>query len=218
VIREPSAADQVNLVNPPMPLSVGDKLGPYEIVAPLGAGGMGEVYKARDTRLDRVVAIKVSKEKFSDRFTREARSIAALNHPHICQLYDVGPDYLVMEYIEGAPLKGPLDQAMKYAGQICDAPDAAHRKGITHRDLKPANIMVSKAGVKLLSSLEQCFDRSEPLHSAFFSDPAYLHQNPKKELGWKCCNYDRRDEAFAEPDFESTACACTHSSPRSRSP
>src|SRR5215470_2377928 len=135
-----------------MTLPVGSMLGPYEILEPIGAGGMGEVYKARDTRLDRVVAIKVSKEQFSERFAREARSIAALNHPHICQLYDVGPDYLVMEYIEGAPLKAPLplEQAMKYAGQICDAQDAAHKKNITHRDLKPANILVTKAGVKLL--------------------------------------------------------------------
>ena len=90
---------------------------------------MGEVYKARDTRLDRIVAIKVSQEKFSERFEREARSIAALNHPHICTLHDVGPDYLVMEYIDGSPLKGPLmlDQALKYAAQICDALDAAHK-------------------------------------------------------------------------------------------
>lgn len=84
-----------------MPLSVGDKLGPYEILAPIGAGGMGEVWKARDTRLDRIVAIKTSSEKFSERFEREARAIAALNHPNICQIYDVGPDYLVMEYIDG---------------------------------------------------------------------------------------------------------------------
>src|SRR5712671_1566458 len=135
-----------------MPLSVGDRLGPYEILSPIGAGGMGEVYKARDTRLDRVVAVKTSKEQFSERFEREARAVAALNHPHICQLYDVGPNYLVMEYIEGTPLKGPLplDQTLKYAAQICDALDAAHRKNITHRDLKPANILVTKAGVKLL--------------------------------------------------------------------
>src|SRR5215467_4008815 len=127
-------------------------MGPYEILAPIGAGGMGEVYKARDTRLDRIVAIKVSKEKFSERFGREARSIAALNHPHICTLHDVGPNYLVMEYVEGKVLKGPLpaEQAMKYAVQICDALDAAHTKNVTHRDLKPANIMVTKAGVKLL--------------------------------------------------------------------
>src|SRR5215467_5842324 len=99
-----------------MPLSVGDKLGPYEVLSPLGAGGMGEVYKARDTRLDRIVAIKTSKAQFSERFAREARAIAALNHPNICQLYDVGPDYLVMEFIDGGPLKGPLplEQALKY--------------------------------------------------------------------------------------------------------
>ena len=84
-----------------MPLTAGERLGPYEILAPTGAGGMGEVWKARDTRLDRVVAIKVSKEKFSERFEREARAVAALNHPHICTLHDVGPNYLVMEYIEG---------------------------------------------------------------------------------------------------------------------
>ncbi len=121
-----------------MPLQPGDKLGPYEILAPIGAGGMGEVYKARDTRLDRIVAIKVSKTEFSERFEREARAVAALNHPHICQLYDVGPNYLVMEYIEGTPLKGPLplDQTLKYAAQICDALDAAHRKNITHRDFE----------------------------------------------------------------------------------
>src|SRR4051812_12743844 len=112
-----------------MPLSLGDKLGPYEILAPIGAGGMGEVYKARDTRLDRTVAIKVSKDQFSERFQREAQSIAQLNHPHICQLYDVGPNYLVMEYIDGEQLKGPLplNQALKYAAQICDALDAAHK-------------------------------------------------------------------------------------------
>src|SRR6266404_2907381 len=91
-----------------MALSRGDKFGPYEIVAPIGQGGMGEVYKARDARLDRIVAVKVSKTEFSERFEREARAVASLNHPHICQLYDVGPNYLVMEYIEGTPLKGPL--------------------------------------------------------------------------------------------------------------
>src|SRR5450631_751809 len=135
-----------------MPLESGVRLGPYEILNPIGRGGMGEVWKARDTRLDRTVAIKVSKEAFSERFEREARAVAALNHPNICTLHDVGPNYLVMEYIEGTPLKGPLpiDQALKYAAQICDALDAAHSKGITHRDLKPANILVTKQGVKLL--------------------------------------------------------------------
>src|SRR6266508_4097940 len=99
-----------------MALSSGTRLGPYEILALIGAGGMGEVYKARDTRLDRIVAIKVSKEQFSERFEREARAVAALNHPNICALYDVGPNYLVMEYIDGQPLKGPLplDRALKY--------------------------------------------------------------------------------------------------------
>src|SRR6202140_728795 len=97
-------------------LALGEKLGPYEILAAIGAGGMGEVYKARDTRLNRIVAIKSSRAKFSGRFEREAHAIAALNHPHICQLYDIGPDYLVMEYVEGQPLKGPLplDTALKY--------------------------------------------------------------------------------------------------------
>ncbi len=135
-----------------MPLSAGDRLGPYEILAPIGAGGMGEIYKARDTRLNRVVAIKVCKEQFSQRFEQEARAIATLNHPHICTLYDVGSNYLVMEYIDGQPLKGPLplDDALRLATQIADALDAAHRKGITHRDLKPGNILVTKAGVKLL--------------------------------------------------------------------
>ena len=135
-----------------MPLAPGTRLGPYEITAPLGAGGMGEVYKARDTRLNRIVAIKVSNEQFTERFEREAHAVAALNHSNICTLHDVGPNYLVMEYIEGTPLKGPLplDQALKYAVQICDALDAAHKKGITHRDLKPANILVTKTGIKLL--------------------------------------------------------------------
>src|SRR5947209_6220358 len=135
-----------------MPLPPGTRLGPYEILSPIGAGGMGEVYKARDSRLDRIVALKVSKTEFTERFEREARVIASLNHSHICTLHDVGPNYLVMEYIEGAPLKGPLplDQALKYGAQICDALDAAHRKGIIHRDLKPANILLTRTGIKLL--------------------------------------------------------------------
>lgn len=135
-----------------MPLSAGDKLGPYEILAPIGAGGMGEVWKARDTRLDRIVAVKTSSEKFSERFEREARAIAALNHPNICQIYDVGPDYIVMEYVEGSEIKGPLplELALKAAIQLAGALEAAHRKAITHRDLKPANILSTKSGVKVL--------------------------------------------------------------------
>src|SRR5262245_244764 len=135
-----------------MPLSKGDRLGPYEITSQIGQGGMGAVWKARDTRLNRTVAIKKSLKQFDERFEREARVIAALNHPNICSLFDVGPDFLVMEFVEGNPLKGPLplDEALKYAGQIIDALDTAHRKGIIHRDLKPANIMVTKNGIKLL--------------------------------------------------------------------
>src|ERR1700692_2937854 len=105
-----------------MPLSVGDKLAPYEILAPIGAGGMGDVYRARDTRLGRDVAIKVSAQQFTERFEREARAIAALNHPNICTLYDVGPNYLVMELIEGQALSGPLplDEGLRFAAQIAE--------------------------------------------------------------------------------------------------
>jgi Tol biopolymer transport system component len=135
-----------------MALAPGMRLGPYEILSPLGAGGMGEVWKARDTRLNRLVAIKSSHTSFSDRFDREARAIAAVNHPHVCSLYDVGPDYLVMEYVEGTGLHGPvpLAQALALAEQILDALDAAHQKGIVHRDLKPGNILLTKSGVKVL--------------------------------------------------------------------
>jgi serine/threonine-protein kinase len=135
-----------------MPLALGTLIGPYEIVSLIGAGGMGEVYRARDTRLDRDVAIKVLPEAFAAdtdrvrRFEREARAIAALNHPHICQIHDVGPGYLVLEYVEGAPLHGPLgvEDVVRLATQIVTALEAAHRHGILHRDLKPANILVTR--------------------------------------------------------------------------
>ena len=132
--------------------SPGTRLGPYEIVSPLGAGGMGEVYKARDTRLERTVAVKVSKEAFEERFRNEALTVAALNHPHVCALFDVGPDYLVMEYVEGKPPRGPLPVAevLRLATQIADALDHAHRQGIVHRDLKPSNILLTKGGMKVL--------------------------------------------------------------------
>jgi serine/threonine protein kinase len=136
-----------------MPLLAGTCLGPYEILTLIGKGGMGEVYRARDMRLGREVAIKVAAEQFSERFEREARAIAALNHPNICQLYDVGPNYLVMELIEGESPKGPLpvETALGYARQIADALDAAHEIGIVHRDLKPANIKIKADGtVKVL--------------------------------------------------------------------
>jgi Tol biopolymer transport system component/predicted Ser/Thr protein kinase len=133
-------------------LNTGTRLGPYQVEALIGEGGMGKVYRARDTRLGRSVAIKTSNARFSERFEREARAVAALNHPHICHLYDIGPDYLVMEFIEGTPLKGPfpLDETLQYAEQICSALDAAHQKGIIHRDLKPGNILLTTHGIKLL--------------------------------------------------------------------
>ena len=150
-----------------MSLMSGTKLGPYEIIAPIGAGGMGEVYKARDTRLDRTVAIKVLPEHLAkdpdrrERFEREARAVSSLNHPHICTLYDIGQedgiDFLVMEHIEGETLaerlkKGaiPFDQALRCGMEVADALDKAHRQGVVHRDLKPGNIMVTKSGAKLL--------------------------------------------------------------------
>jgi Tol biopolymer transport system component len=150
-----------------MALTSGTKLGPYEIVSPLGAGGMGEVYRARDTRLDRTVAIKILPEHLSQnpeakqRFEREARTISSLNHPHICVLHDVGSQdgtsYLVMEYVQGESLEArlqkgplPLKQIMECGVQISDALEKAHRAGIVHRDLKPANIMLTASGAKLL--------------------------------------------------------------------
>jgi serine/threonine protein kinase len=150
-----------------MALSAGAKLGPYEILSPLGAGGMGEVYKARDTRLDRSVAIKVlpehiaRREDLRQRFEREARAVASLKHPHICVLHDIGSQdgtgYMVMEYMEGETLAAriargalPLDQALMFAVQIADALDRAHRAGVTHRDVKPSNIMLTRDGVKVL--------------------------------------------------------------------
>lgn len=150
-----------------MPLSAGEKLGPYEILSPLGAGGMGEVYKARDTRLDRFVAIKVlpehiaRREDLRQRFEREARSVASLNHPHICVLHDIGNQdgtgYMVMEHLEGETLAAritrgalPFDQALQLATQIADALDRAHRAGVTHRDVKPANLILTRDGVKVL--------------------------------------------------------------------
>src|SRR5436309_3398924 len=150
-----------------MPLTPGTRLGPYELLEPLGAGGMGEVYKARDTRLDRTVAIKVLPQHLSatpdlrTRFEREARAVSSLNHPHICTLHDVGHqdgvDFLVMEHIEGETLaarleRGPLPtpEVLRYAAEIADALDKAHRQGMVHRDLKPGNVMLTKAGAKLL--------------------------------------------------------------------
>src|SRR5262252_860620 len=150
-----------------MPLASGTHLGPYEIIAPLGAGGMGEVYRARDTRLGRDVAVKVLPPRMSERaeararFEREARVISGLNHPHICVLHDLGRegaiDFLVMELVEGETLaqriaRGPLPipDVLRIGAEIADALDRAHRAGVVHRDLKPGNIMLAKSGAKLM--------------------------------------------------------------------
>ena len=150
-----------------MALAPGTRLGPYEVIAPIGAGGMGEVYSARDTRLDRTVALKILPPHLADtpevrqRFEREARSVSSLNHPNICALYDIGrqdgTDYLVMEYLEGQTLgkrieQGPMPtpELLRIATQICEALEKAHRQGVIHRDLKPGNVMLTKSGAKLL--------------------------------------------------------------------
>src|SRR5262244_1525198 len=141
-----------------MRLSAGTRLGRYEIVSELGAGGMGKVYRARDPHMGRDVAIKISAQRFSDRFEREVRAVAALNHPNVCQVYDVGPNYLVMELVEGPTLADrikegalPMEEALAIARQIGDALESAHEKGIIHRDLKPANIKIKPDGtVKVL--------------------------------------------------------------------
>src|SRR5690242_20181139 len=182
-----------------MRLPNGTHLGPYEITAPLGAGGMGEVYRARDTRLERTVAIKILPAQFSSdpvrkqRFEREAKTISSLNHPHICVLYDVGHqdgmDYLVMECVEGETLakrleKGPLplEQVLKFGMQIADALDKAHRSGVVHRDLKPGNIMLTPTGAKLLD-----FGLAKPTAAALTSvatlTAAVTQSSPMTEQG-----------------------------------
>src|SRR6202171_1372672 len=181
-----------------MPLAPGTQLGPYEITAPLGAGGMGEVYRARDTRLERTVAIKILLEHFSadpvrkQRFEREAKTISSLNHPHICVLHDVGSqdgiDYLVMECVEGETLakrleKGPLplEQVLKYGIQIAGALDRAHRSGVVHRDLKPGNIMLTTTGAKLLDF--GLAKPAAPLVSAATLTATAVKQSPATEQG-----------------------------------
>src|SRR5882762_7139456 len=180
-----------------MPILPGRRLGPYEILSSIGAGGMGEVYRARDTRIDRIVAIKVLPAHLADRaesrerFERGARTVVSSDHPHICTLCYIGHrdgiDYLVMEYLEGETLaqrllKGPLplDQVLQYAIEISDALDKAHRKGVTHRDLKPGNIMLTKSGTKLLdfglAKLRQDAAPATPLSQLPTADDAITAQ------------------------------------------
>src|ERR1700680_1396248 len=157
-----------------MALSVGDKLGPFEMLAPIGAGGLGEAYRARDTKLDRDVAIKVLPHLLANdperlaRFEREAKVLAALNHTNIAQIYGLEQRALVMELVPGAALRGPLplDTALNYARQIAEALEAAHDKGITHRDLKPANVIVTSEGVvKVLASGRAAVRANPPLEA-----------------------------------------------------
>jgi TolB-like protein/tRNA A-37 threonylcarbamoyl transferase component Bud32/Flp pilus assembly protein TadD len=166
-----------------MSLAPGTRLAPYEILALIGAGGMGEVYKARDTRLDRIVAIKQLKGQHSARFQQEARAIAALNHPNICTLHDIGPDYLVMEYVEGKPLRGPLrvEEVVRLALQIAGALEEAHGSGILHRDLKPGNILVTgKSVAKLLDfglaklMTDSNTDSTETIEGTVLGTAAYM--------------------------------------------
>jgi hypothetical protein len=169
-------------------LSVGALLGPYRIEGQIGEGGMGEVYRAIDTRLGRAVAVKIAQQPFIQRFGREARAISSLNHPHICTLYDVGPNYLVMELVEGETIAAglkrgpfPTTTALLYASQILAALAEAHEKGIIHRDLKPGNIMIAKSGVKVLDFGIATSDRDETMTAtnAVLGTPAYMAPEQK---------------------------------------
>jgi Tol biopolymer transport system component len=200
-----------------MPVAAGSRLGPYEVVVRLGAGGMGEVWRGRDTRLDRSVAIKILPAEFAEnaqfkiRFEREAKTISQLNHPHICTLYDVGDGYLVMELLEGESLaekltKGPLplEQVLRYGVQIAEALDKAHRAGIVHRDLKPGNVMLTKSGAKLLDfglakERPQIFDVNGPTHHKALTEEGAIigtlqYMSPE-QLDGK--NADARTDIFA---------------------
>ncbi len=195
-----------------MALTSSTKLGPYEIQSPLGAGGMGEVYRARDTRLDRTVAVKILPSHLSDnpeakqRFEREARAISALNHPNICTLYDVGHqngiDYLVMEFLEGETLadrlrrgKLPMEQTLRYATEVVDALETAHRRGIVHRDLKPGNIFVTVHGeCKVLDfGLAKLEEEADVLDANALTSPAVLTVRARRLGPSRTCRRNRRE-------------------------
>src|SRR5579871_1432031 len=183
-----------------MSLSAGTRLGPYEILSSIGAGGMGEVWKARDTRLNRIVAIKRLKPDSSARFQQEARAIAALCHPNICQIFDIGADFLVLEFVEGSPLKGPLSaaEALPLAIEIASALEAAHKRGILHRDLKPDNVLVTERGVKLLDfglakmTGEPDIDTTRTTDGTLLGTAAYM--SPEQARG---LSLDARSDIFS---------------------
>ena len=176
-------------------LTAGARLGPYQIESKLGEGGMGEVFRAVDTRLDRAVAIKITHEQFSARFEREARAISSLNHPNICTLHDVGPNYLVMELVEGETIAArlkqgplPIETARLYGAQIAAALAEAHAKGIVHRDLKPGNIMIAKSAVKVLDFGLAKSGQDETLTASrmVMGTPAYMAPEQREGKPARC--------------------------------
>src|SRR5262249_10114217 len=184
-----------------MPFTAGENVGPYEVLASIGAGAMGEVWKARDTRLNRLVAIKRLTSQHTKRFETEARAIAALNHPNICQVYDIGPDYFVMEYVEGKPLEGKLqhEEAVRLGVEIADALEEAHSRGILHRDLKPSNILrTAKGSIKILDFglaklvCEQEVEATRTIDGIVIGTPAYM--SPEQAEGKPA---DKRSDIFS---------------------
>src|SRR5580704_3092719 len=183
-------------------LTPGLRLGPYQIESKLGEGGMGEVFQAVDTRLDRAVALKITHERFSALFDREARAISSLNHPNICTLYDVGPNYLVMELVEGETIAArlkhgpmPIETVRYYGAQIAAALAEAHAKGIVHRDLKPGNIMIAKSGAKVLDfGLARSGGQDETITATrmVMGTPAYMA--PEQREGKPC---DARSDIYS---------------------
>ena len=200
-LEHPAWEGRASLLQTGTIVKAGMQLGPYKIERQIGAGGMGEVYRATDTRLAREVAIKTCRQEFGERFQREARAIASLNHRHICSLYDVGPNYLVMELLEGETLaeklkRGPfsIEQTLLHGGEIADALAAAHAKGVVHRDMKPGNIMITKAGVKVLDfGLAKCSqDGNLTGSNVVMGTPAYMA--PEQREGQEC---DTRTDIYA---------------------